>query len=438
MMDVDQTRILLVLAVVLGHVAIVVLVAFKFNLLAMLSAGFLLLAAFSTAKEMTGVEDIKWGRVYFSLLILVTAALMRHPFRFGPSSVALMLGLSFYMIAPAWSGEPVQAYYFRAMSVVTLLAGMMLGAGCRSRQELHACMRLLLVPAVVICFVLLQAIAREPSKVFHLGRLEAFGINSNRIGQVAAPFLIICAYVALHDWVKISRIIAYFAGTFLALVNILTGSRGGVGEAAIGCFFLLIPVVRRPLQVGLVLIALFASFYLISNLVEESKATERLARVDFESRREPWGEAQALIQEKPMFGHGWIYQGSRRQSSTAKNMHSIYLQILAESGFVGFACFGAGMLVIMARSINLYVFTVRRGAASRTIYLALGLCGAVCAWGVVDSGTIWGSTPNCFMLGLSVALFDRVVDHIHADSATLSVTVPDASPGQVQLTASPG
>ena len=66
--------------------------------------------------------------------------------------------------------------------------------------------------------------------------------------------------------------------------------------------------------------------------------------------------------------------------------------------------------VIYAAATGLSMFRFMRAAGiePQTAYLALGLAGAILAHGVVEAGTVRGSTVNGLMLPFALGLFDRL------------------------------
>ncbi len=396
---------------VLSHIALFIL-GFRFNPLFLIAGAFMFISPLTAAVDLPAVGALKWVRLYLTVLLLLVAVLGRR-LRIGQMGWVLLIPLGFYTFGAFWAGGPgtiLQALLYKGMMLVTLIGGMALASSCRDETELRQSLRLLLLPAAAWVLFILVAMALNPWTISHLGRLMVMGMNPNRIGQTSAPLFIFCVYFALHDPIKAIRLLGYLGAGALAIIILYTGSRGAAGQAAIGGFFLALPLFRSPLYFTLVSIIAAAVGYGAWQFVDVADNTERFTNVSFETREEPWTYAREYIIQKPVLGHGWVYGaiGGDTGEASTQNLHCMYLNIIAETGFIGFSIFAAAVLILMVRGTSLYLTVLRAGLPDKTIYLALAVCASVFAHGVIESGTIMGSTLNCMMWGFSVALFDTI------------------------------
>jgi O-antigen ligase len=237
-------------------------------------------------------------------------------------------------------------------------------------------------------------------------------MNPNRIAQTAVPLLILCAYVALHDPNKTAKMFAYGCVAALGIIIIYTGSRGSAGGALIGCFFCFLPVVRSPLRLFGSCLAILVVVLAIAWGIESAQATERLVEFSFDNRADIWGYGWQLFRDSPVIGQGWISTKSIGTVSSTDNLHSIYVNLLAETGAVGITIFILMMLFLFGRCVSVY----RLVSLDRIAFLAMGGMAAVFAHGFVESGALMGSTINSFLMGFSVGLLDRVPIFFHQNA----------------------
>lgn len=385
------------------------MLSYRVNAVYLIAAAFIFIAPLSSATNLPGVEMLKWVRVYLTVLVFVAAVLTRRELIAGPVARIMLLGFVVLFIAPLWSGVPVQATLFRGIFIATLYSGVLMALSNTSREETMSATRLFLLPAAGFALLTLMAFALDPLAISKVGRLTVFGMNPNRIGQTCAPLLILCAYLALHDRVKAVKILSYSIGAFLAVVIILTGSRGAVGQAGIGCVIVAMPLVRHPGRLAVVALVLGATAYWVSGLIQPSDATDRIGEFNFDSREEPWTLAADMVAEKPLLGHGWVFSTAQREGGSEINLHSMYLQMLANTGVVGFLVFATAIFVCAFKSLAILVQVQFRWRddPDPTVFLALAAVVSSLAWGVIDSGPVMGSTVNCLMLGYGAALMDR-------------------------------
>lgn len=401
--------VIIVTLVLVFHIAIVYAIVTKqFNPLYLLAGAFAFLSPASTASLLPQVELLKIGRVYCTVLIVVLGFLVYRLFRLGPVTTAFTAFVAFYWIGAVWSDFPITGLLYKGLFGAVFLSGVLLANSTHSLDDLRRGMRILaLGGAAFVVFIMLELV-RNPAALTHVGRLMAFGINPNFIGQTAAGFLIIAGFLALYDTKRAWRVFGYTCGAMLGIIILYTGSRGSLGMAFIGGVILGFPLVKRP---GLFLVS--AAFigivmYFGLGLVAEH-VRERLFHVPEQVRATIWGKTFETFKEAPVFGHGWVYNvGVLGEATGTSNRHTMYLQILAEIGIVGMMFFTLTLAYLGFKGYAAWRYLIRSPEGVGFGYLMPALLLALLAHGVVESSTIVGTTINAILLGFSVALIDRL------------------------------
>jgi len=251
----------------------------------------------------------------------------------------------------------------------------------------------------------------NPSTFKEVARLIAMGMQPNLLGMTCASMLIICGYTALYDHAKFWKLAAYGSGTACVVLILYSGSRGAALMGFIGCFVLALPLVKRP---GLLVIMLMLCVVPILVMVAQSdtqlsESAMRFTEEQGANRDQPWRAAIEYFRERPLMGQGWVYHTGAREAASA-NMHSIYLQVLAEMGIVGMVILVPTLLICFLRGARTWYRLHPIPAARHDAYYGLALVSAVLVHGLIESATLKGDTPNAVILGLGIGLFDRLVE----------------------------
>ena len=397
--------IIVIVSALVTHVALLVSSRWV-NAVFLIAAAYFILAPLSVAQDFAFVALAKYGRVYVTLLLLLVGFFVLRVHRLRGTAIVFLLYVGVYVFSGLWSDLPVDALKYKGLYGLAVLSGFVLAYSVRSFRDLELGLRVLLVAGAIFGAFIMLEFMRNPTAIFHRERLSFWGMSANRIGQTLAPMLMVCAYLALYASVKPWKIAGYVVGTVLGVLIMYTGSRGAAGEALLGCFVISIPLIRRPAL--LVVVAVIVGTTVLFTLSRaQTEAPERLLSVNLESREDVWAYAMDEFRDAPLFGHGWVYYiGSQGPSS--RNMHSIYFQTLVEAGLFGFVIMG--IAVVYAGFSGLRMFRIVRwcGIETQTAYLALGVALAILAHGVIEAGTVRGSTLNGVMLPFALGLFDRI------------------------------
>lgn len=382
----------------------------RLNALYLVAATFTFMAPVSTASLLEHMALFKYGRVYLSVLIVLLGVLVLRLYRFGPASIAFIAFIGLYFSGALWSQAPLAAILHKGLFGAVFVSGVIIANGTRNIRDLHVGLRILACGGAAFGTFILLELVRNPEAISGVGRLFAFGINPNRIGHTSAPILIVACSVALYDPAKFWRLFGYGLMGVLALVILYTGSRGAVGMAVIGSAVVAVPLVKRP---GLFITsAAFVSViaYIGLGLIADHART-RLGHVPEHLREDVWGMAMTYFREAPVFGQGWVHsQGILPQGAipSTQNLHSIYFQVLAEIGFVGFFFFLLAMLFVGLKLLGSWRYAIQFPSAKPYAYLMVGFFAAIFAHGFVESATFVGTTVNAVLLGWTIGMIDRL------------------------------
>src|SRR5690606_38410074 len=127
------------------------------------------------------------------------------------------------------------------------------------------------------------------------------------------------------------------------------------------------PLLKRPLLLAVVLAVAAGSLYAIAELVHVESA-ERLTDLSLDTRDAPWHDAMVYFRDAPVFGQGWVFQTETRLSGSTENLHSIYFQVLAETGIFGLVLMFASIGIAGIRGLQAYYITVRERFAVPMTY----------------------------------------------------------------------
>ena len=114
--------------------------------------------------------------------------------------------------------------------------------------------------------------------------------------------------------------------------------------------------VKKMLKVVFLILAVGISFVVLSNYVPQlARFLQRFEEAEeagsvMMGREEYYAYAISMFLSKPLTGHGW-YSFS---SIFGQNAHNIYLQLLAETGFLGFIFFVSAFIYILSVTIKEY------------------------------------------------------------------------------------
>lgn len=354
----------------------------------------------------------KLGRVYFTVLLLITAVFFKKGWRLKPTTVAYMCFVCLYVLGALWSDQVIGAFMYKGLYFTLALAGAAMAVGVDGPWDYRKGMRLMTISAIGFAGIMLAELVRNPAAISSVGRFQPWDINPNRVAQIAAPLLIMCGYVALNDHNKRWKIVAWSTMAILSIIIIYTGSRAGLFMCFIGVSVAAVPLVKRPIALIVSGLLISAIVFVVMAVVDSGEATERLFTFNLiESREGKLQDAFELIGESPVFGKGWVYEmvGATDKGSTM-NLHNMYMQILSEIGFFGGLVFVVVMLVAFTRGLLLLkLLRESRGYCTDIAHHCVGMTLAVLGQGVSESSTMMGSTVNGLMLTFGFGMMEQTI-----------------------------
>jgi O-antigen ligase len=386
------------ISAVVGHVLLFFL-SQKVSSCAVLAAAFSLLSPFSLSYE-SGFA-VKLLRIYVTVLLMLLAirlCVVRRQ-KLSAGGRLFLLFVVFYFCGSFWCGEPVESVKYKGLFLMLEIGAVYWGAAMQSPRELLSMVRFMLLPIIGWCLLIASDVAMHPGQV---GRLSSYGMNPNGIAASSAFNLVLCLYLVFFDRSGFFKQIALVCAVVNVVILPLTGSRGGIGCAVIGAAILGVPLVKRP---GLLLAAaclLGLTVYFGVDLLPAS-TLQRFGDLSTLTRQSVWVNSYELIEDAPLLGHGWIYNTVTGSIATA-NQHSIYLQVLVETGFVGFALMMAALAAVVWQSWRTLRETRLWQLPVSPIYLGLALLSCVISGGAFEGGPMVGTTINALFFGFSVGL----------------------------------
>jgi hypothetical protein len=404
-----------VLAAVLGHV--VLLVAARWvNVVFLVCAAFLVASPLSVATDFgQATELIKWGRVYLSLLMIVAYVAAYRTFRLGPAGLAFLVFLGFYTVAGVWSSSPLAAIAFKGLYGIVVVGGVLMASSIRDFSELRTNLRILLLAAAFYGLIVLAGLAREPGALLS-GRLQIWGWNTNRLGHDAAAMIAISFFVGLYDTSRTWKIAGLAMAGFFGVIVLGTGSRAAAGMTLLCSAVMAAPMFRRPVLLSIVILLGGLLLNFVSDMVAK-EATQRLGDMSFSNRWSVWNSALDTFHDNMIIGAGWVADTTRRAGGATANLHSIYIQILAETGLVGAALFLAMLVICGMRALVLLNIIRKVPGTAPYAFFAFALAGATLAHGAAESSTLQGTNLNGLLLPFAVGLLDRLPQMIREAGA---------------------
>jgi len=264
-----------------------------------------------------------------------------------------------------------------------------------SRTQLLVVLKLLLVSTIAVAlFGFCQAMeGGYTSLYFHIypiekdaivpweGRITSLLFQFNSTAgylNLVIPTAIACAVLAQD---RVLKILGFTCACFAAVAVFLTQSRGGllalVGVVIIA-LWLLVP--RRLTRIKMVAASALLCLLLLPSLMNRF---ERLQAVDDAtelSRLAVWQAAGMMFLEHPVLGVGYgnyrsLYGDLAPDRLLSRvEAHSLYLQLLAETGLVGFCGFAFFLWTSFFFSLQSF-----RTHDSLSRIVAFGACGAIVA-----------------------------------------------------------
>lgn len=411
------TWIVVIVVGVVSHVALVVSGRW-FNLMAVLSAAFIVLSLMAACQDLGRLDLLRLARTYCAILAVGVGLLHLRLYRFRPASMVYLVFVAFYVLAGSWSHEPTMAIFRKGIYAVPMVVGVMFAYSLRDRADIKMSMRVLGVAAIILAVFLLVPFAREFGLVQRAG---PWGLNPNRLGAAAAAMLMICTYVTLYDSMKILKVATFGAAIAFSMMILYSGSRGAVAIGLVGVFVIAMPLMRRPVAAALLVLVIFGAYWTLQKVMVSTHATERLTdETSLTGRDVLWANALDEFGQSPLIGKGWAWAKSTGTGLTeTENLHNIYIQALVEAGIIGLVLLILALILASGYSLASFRWLQRRRMFEPMLYFAGGMFGAAMAQGLVESNSLIGSNAQVLLLPFSIGLFERLPAILSAEDQTI-------------------
>lgn len=383
-------------------------------------AGLLLLVApLSGSSEST--TTIKLVRIGLSVAMVVGCLTHFSRARVGKISRGLVGIACFYTLAAIWSNDPAYGLLHKGMFLASCVAGVVLAASLNGIVDLRDGLRTML-PFIAIGAVAIILVAlTDESGNYVMGRLAAFKINANALGQSAAAMLILCLSHMVIDRSK-WKFLSGISSVLLIWIIIETGSRGSVLMAVAGGGLIFVGAVKGLAQnIGL-LIVLGMLLLPAMVLVGSELATDIAPATGFQrewssggggrmqremlkdTRTQMWAQCFKEWERSPIIGVGWFSQKHRSRSTM-----NMYLQVLVECGEIGFVLFMIWLAMLGKQCIRLIGKVGNWPRDYRVCaWLSFGCVIGLLIHGLAESSILLGTTVNPLLLGFSVVMLERI------------------------------
>ncbi len=393
--------ILLIMSALLGH-GLLAVGSRVVNPLYILASVILVLAPFSMAPDLGAIGIlIRWLRGYCLVLLVVIGLFKYHQ---GAIRTASQLWLAFaavYVLSSVWSTVPLWALRFKVQYGLVVVAGVLLAASTRDRQELIRGLRFMAVASGIVGLLVLAYFLLHSGTFLVWGRPKIFGVVATRVASNFLPLALVCIYLALNDQSRLWKSIAYVSSAALVAMILLTLSRSPTALVILGFLVMMMPRGGRRVQMLLLAAFVVVTAIVVFEIVGSDVSTERLISIK-NTRADTWWFTAGLIAERPLIGHGWIPGAT---AINTFNAHSVFLQTSLEMGLLGLAFLCSTLLVLSARGVQMFRSLQRQPGFSQLAILPICLLITAGADGVFQSHALLPSSL-ALLMAFSICLVD--------------------------------
>ena len=380
-------------------------------------AGLLLLVA-PLASSSDSTIGIKLTRIGLSLMTVLVCLGQFNWSRVGKHSRRLFGFAVYFTVGAIWSSDPIYGILNKGMFLATCLAGMVLAVALNTISDLRVGLRILLPFIAFGATAVIYAAISDPIFHYTMGRLAAFNMNANMLGQSSAAMFILClAHIFLDRgrW----RLLSASCSIVLLYIVFQTGSRsaavmaiGGGGLICVGGF----RGIARNIGLIFVFMTMLAPAFVLvgwdfasdQDPFAQNLLAGRGGRLQRDllkdTRTEFWAYSFRIWEKNPIIGVGW--SSVRHRSTTTA---SIYLQVLVELGIVGLIVFVVwlvgmiGWCLKLSRQVGNWPREYRVCA-----WVSIGCIMGLLVHGIGESSMLLGTTINPMLLGYAVVMSERI------------------------------
>jgi len=368
------------------------------------AASFLLLAPLSVATGSSLCEPAKYARVATTLLMVGTWAAASRCQRLGPAGWGMVSFVALFVASSLWSDLPHWALFHKGMFALTCLSGIGVVAVCRSREQFQKGMQLLGIVSLFAAIVSVLVFRMDPTSANANSRLALMGMNANGVGHTAAALIIPCTYLICHSQRLLLRLLSLIACVILGAIAFGSGSRGALLFGFCGLIMIAAPRFRRSPGLVLVLsvaILLGAVVYDYVGIQGGQRLSDNLTK---DTRSGIWVFAIRQFLDSPVIGQGWLHRGNGWAT-----FQNAYLQVLAETGIVGFALLAYAIALIVGAVMKGRRTLRHHGMPPELVQFSAALIGANLLHGMFETSIVTGGSVGTFLLGIGIGLADWAV-----------------------------
>lgn len=234
-------------------------------------------------------------------------------------------------------------------------------------------------------------------------RFTAAGMNMNELAAILGLGVVMAFYLASEFRARLVVRVLYFLYAGAGIVAIpLTGSRGGLMTGIVGLVFIVIFNTALGTRARLVFaLAVVASAVLAFGIIPDSTEA-RLAGTGRELRSGTWGSRLEILGpgvevfwQRPVVGVGLggFRSAVARYYGYPIDAHNTYLNVLAETGIVGFLLFFSVLVVLLKRQRSLPRRDKFLWVALTVMWSFMGLSGSLdrvkTTWFLYSLGIAW-------------------------------------------------
>ncbi len=371
--------------------------------------------------DVTGYQnplvDVVWGMGRHIMAALIPLLILLS--RTGARPIALTLPLWPYCLyvlsSILWSASPKDTWHqaidvpLAVMLISTLVYWRGAPAFVRTSQILSA--------GVMICSVIVAVLpphigvhhASDAFEPVHAGRWRGLFIHKNVLGGLAAVFLPV-QLRSVRSETRQMQVFFWIGRLSTVLCLVMARSASGLSSAAV-CLLTMTMLSFKPTSKPVFLIPTVLIAGLLSQglAISVGSIAELLGRdPTLTGRTQIWALAWTIIRQKPLIGHGYATDtavfgavGGERLFASASHTHSGYLEILLETGAIGFLIFACtlGYVLFQAYRTMLRSEGPLREAFIIYISVAIGAClrayGEPAPFHVLEDGVVglWTALP---------------------------------------------
>lgn len=396
----------------------------KPNKVHLLAAAFMIVAPLSISGQAT--EGIKYLRLIVTATMAGFGMFLYEKESFGSLTKSFVFFCAIFTTSALWSDNIFWALFYKGSFLMAVLGGIYMTYTIQNRQQLTNAIKLMANIGTIGGLLLFVVFLMNPETNTAGGRMAVGGMNANTIGAAAAPMFTLAVFMSFWQQQFKRRLFYLGSATLLAITILGSGSRGATLMALVGTLMAIKPFLQKkaatvilavalPLG-GLQIVSIATGFDLASKIPGLSRITE--GGTTENTREGMWQFSMKRFYANPAIGCGWLHFGNSQANS-----HSVYIQVIVESGLVGgtfFVAFVFQVFIGSSRSKQ----ELSGMASPELLALPMGIVTSVAVHGMVEASALFGTTSLPLLFGFSITLIDRLPDLMREGTLDLPTEKP--------------